>query len=391
MSLNDAAEITKKGVVYLLLFIVFYIFTENLIRGFLYTYNAVFPDPPKPPTFAYGKIENIQIRTLPLDLVNIEFRNELTTSKLPQFSKIVQVYKTVEPRVSVAKEERFKNIASILGFTDTAKKISESRRLWVDTLKNRQFDAEVFYGQFSLETQNSFLENIITPGFIPTEQESINATKDFYKQIGFWNSDLNSADYKVTPAYIVEGLVKSAVDEPFKESLKYVSVSPKKMAYSYNEKNDKGTVEIKEEYKKIFGDNPQITNISAYVTKQKNNTYNQALVVSDAKYSYFDTEEKSEYYPIINSQVAWKNLNAGKASLVYIKADGSDFFAPNDSVKNIETIDIRQIDLGYYIDKEYLKYIEPIYVFYGKYTTSSKKTGDVIFYLPALDPQGIKQ
>ena len=53
----------------------------------------------------------------------------------------------------------------------------------------------------------------------------------------------------------------------------------------------------------------------------------------------------------------------------------------------IKTIDIIKIDLVYYMDSKFIEYLQPIYVFSGKFKTSDNRSGDVFFYLPAVDKQ----
>jgi len=386
MTLNEAADITKKGLVYFLLFVLLYVFAENFYRAFIFIYAKAFPEPPPPPTFTYGRIERTEIRTLPIDISNVEFRQELTTPKLPVFPPKVNIYQIESPRVSVAKEEKFKNTAVILGFNDTAKKISDSRRLWVDLPGARQLEANVYFEQLNLETRKTELEKKVIGGIVPQDDSVIEVSKNFFRNIGLWNEDIQKGEYKVTPAYIEEGLVKST-DIPFRQTLKFVAVFPQKLAYTESSRNAEGEIATNGIYKKIYSHNPTIPRINTLIARV-GEANRQSTVVVDAEYTYFKTTPDLAEYPIMNSQTAWENLISGKASLTYIKEEGADFFAPNASIKDIETIDIREIELGYYIDNELLEYLQPIFIFRGKFTTLDRKVGNVIFYLPALDPQG---
>ncbi len=385
MTLNESAELTKKSVAFFLIFLVLYLLGDLIISIFANLYTKVFPNPPPPPNFMYQKIEKLEIPTLAINLDNVTFRQELNTPKLPDFGRKAIVYKNIEPRVSVIREENFKKIANTLGFNSSSKKISKSRRLWIDPTQNRKFEADVFFETFSLETNKGYLERILTPGVAPTNNEVIDTVTNTLKKIGFWKEDFNKSNYIIKKAYIEEGIIKET-PLPNKQTIKYISVVLKK-PYIYKTKlidKKKGTYKNIPVYKDLLAKNPNISNIYGFVAKT-----NKGTILTDLNYYFYDIENTYGTYPIISTKEAWDKLKNKEASLVYIKKAGADYFAPNQSIKNIKTIDIRNIDLAYYTTKNFTKYLQPIYVFSGKFTTEQRQTGDVYFYLPAIDKQAI--
>ena len=388
MTLNESAELTKKSIAFFLLFLVVYLLGDLFLSLFLNVYGKVFPKPPPPPDFAFQKIERLEIPTLAVDLSKATYRLELNTPYLPNFGRVAIVYKNIEPKISVIKEENFKKVARQLGFNTTAKKVSKSKRLWVDSVSKRRFQADVFFETFELETNKSYLERILRPGSAPTENESIKALSDTLKSIGFWKTDFSKADYIIKKAYIEESIIKET-PLPDKQTLKYVSLVLKK-PYIFKRKitdKKKGTYKDIPLYKSLLSKNPNASNVFGFVAKTGTGT--RDVLVTDLDYYFYDTENDYGTYPILSTEEAWNRLVNRQASLVYIKKAGADYFSANQAIKNIEYIDIRSIDLAYYTSRTFTKYLQPIYVFSGKYTTKNRETGDVFFYLPAIDPQAI--
>lgn len=386
MTLNDAAKYTKRGVVYFLIFVVLYITAETLIRGFLLVYGIAFPNPPQPPEIAYGKIKALNIRTLPIDLDSLNLRLEIPTDQIPNLPKSIYVYEIPPERTSVLKEERLKGVARELGFTETARNLSDSRRLWINNTNNTQFEAEVFYENFEYSTTAGYLEGLLTRGDAPSEEQALKATENFFTTTGVWTNEYRNYQYTYVPAYIEEGKIREALT-PFRESIKFVSINPIKNAFTTFTPNEKGEQIPVENNIAILSKNPYISNIYTFVAGIAGNRGVLNTQVTDAKYIFYEPSNNRSYYPIMDINRAYQSLADGKASLVYIKKDGADYFAEDSSVNNIDTLDIRSIEIAYYLDTEYVQFIQPIYVFKGKFTTTDKQLGDVVFYLPAIDPQ----
>jgi hypothetical protein len=95
------------------------------------------------------------------------------------------------------------------------------------------------------------------------------------------------------------------------------------------------------------------------------------------------TSENDGSYPIITVQEAWKQVVAGKGVISSVRQRNfnpfDDLLAPE-----VERILINNIYLAYYQTPEFQKFLQPIYVFEGKYTTNGSEGGDVVVYYPAL-------
>lgn len=388
MTLNDAALYTKRFIAYLLIFIVLYIvgdWTYKLSSGFL---DAVFKKADDPPSIIYGKIPPLNISTLPIDLTNTEFRKELPTANFPTFPKNVFVYKVEEPIATVTNEETMKGVAVKLGFNENSKKLSSSKRLWTDLAGNRYLESEVFLQIFKYSTDPVFLENTLFKTPIASS-EAVDTTKKFFSEIGFFPADFDQSNIQTRGGFLQEGVTKET-QVPQNEKLKFVGIIPKKVGFlTYNPvvNNNKKTLEEVKNYLEVYFRDPTKSNVNAFVGRLQATASNNTLNVIGASYIYYKTSQEGGTYPIIPVERAYQDLLEKKASLVFIKEDGADFFAGSDAVKNIDKIDIVNIQLAYYMPNEYVKYLQPIYLFYGKFITKEDKRGDVYFYLPAVDSQ----
>lgn len=95
-------------------------------------------------------------------------------------------------------------------------------------------------------------------------------------------------------------------------------------------------------------------------------------------------------YPIIPVTEAWKQLVSNNAIPVSTIAKGTNLFAPTDKI-DMEKILINKIYIAYYETREFQKYMQPIYVFEGKYNTLGTDGGDITFYFPAVASEMVKK
>jgi hypothetical protein len=382
MTLNEAANLTKKALAYFVLFLILYMVGEYLIKGSNYIYDKAFPLPGSPPTISFGKIDVVDIATLPVDLSEAEYRKELPVVGFPEFPSAVRVYEIEQPTVSVAKEENAIQIARNLGFNTPPIKVSDSERLWRNLATRSEFRVDVFYETHKLSTDANFLEATLIRGETPSKSQAVDVTREYLTTTGSFDEDLEYAEYTVVGTELIEG-VKKKTDLPPREQLKYVNVVPKKVSHTtISGYKRNGEPDIKDNYIKVFTNSPVISNINTYVGKTGTSTND--LKVTDGTYNYYNTTGNYGTYPIISADEAWNLLLENKSSLVFIREDGADYFAPSSSVSNVKTIDIRSMELAYYMPTNISKYLQPIYVFSGKYTTANRVTGDIVFYLPAL-------
>jgi hypothetical protein len=99
--------------------------------------------------------------------------------------------------------------------------------------------------------------------------------------------------------------------------------------------------------------------------------------------------DKKASYPIISVDEAWNAIKNGKGVIVNVTPKNSNPFLPY-SPTRVETILIDKIYLAYYDHPVLQKYLQPIYVFDGKYTTGGTEGGYITLYFPAVTKDWVK-
>lgn len=88
-------------------------------------------------------------------------------------------------------------------------------------------------------------------------------------------------------------------------------------------------------------------------------------------------------YAIITPSEAWKSVSQGKGIITQVIPKNSDAFSPYQSVM-MDRILVDKIYLAYYQTLETQQYLQPIYVFEGKYQAQGTDGGSVTIYYPAI-------
>lgn len=110
-----------------------------------------------------------------------------------------------------------------------------------------------------------------------------------------------------------------------------------------------------------------------------------------ADLSYWEVIPQSDSrYPIIPVSEAWTAIKSERGIITRVTQRGINPFDAYVPV-TIERILIDNIFLAYYETPKYQKYMQPIYVFNGTYTTRGNPGGDISIYFPAVSGQYTKQ
>jgi hypothetical protein len=95
-------------------------------------------------------------------------------------------------------------------------------------------------------------------------------------------------------------------------------------------------------------------------------------------------------YPIISVGEAWKAVTEDKGVTANITPKGASPFQPYTPTK-VDSILIDNIFLAYYDTPKPQKFLQPIYVFEGKYNTKGTEGGYITIYFPAITREYTKQ
>ncbi|OGC70208.1 hypothetical protein A2415_00865 [candidate division WWE3 bacterium RIFOXYC1_FULL_39_7] len=99
--------------------------------------------------------------------------------------------------------------------------------------------------------------------------------------------------------------------------------------------------------------------------------------------------ESTATYPIITVEDAWAQVQQGNGIISNVTPKGANVFDPYAKAR-VENILVDNIYLAYYETPEYMPYLQPMFVFSGKYTTKNTEGGDVTLYYPAISGEYTK-
>jgi hypothetical protein len=104
--------------------------------------------------------------------------------------------------------------------------------------------------------------------------------------------------------------------------------------------------------------------------------YHEIVATSDATYALISVDD------------AWNAVKEGNGVITNVTPKGANPFADYLSTK-VENILIDNVYVAYYETPKIQKYLQPIYVFEGKYTTRGTDGGYITIYFPAIKGQYI--
>jgi hypothetical protein len=105
---------------------------------------------------------------------------------------------------------------------------------------------------------------------------------------------------------------------------------------------------------------------------------------------YWDLETQTNAtYPIISPTDAWNAVLAGKGVVVNVTPKDGNAFAPYTPIA-VNKVLVNKISLAYYETPAFQKFIQPIYVFEGNYSTEGTAGGNIVVYFPAVDGTYVK-
>ena len=141
----------------------------------------------------------------------------------------------------------------------------------------------------------------------------------------------------------------------------------------------------------ILGPDPKKGLLNAFI--RGNAAQNSQDVLNypkiDANYTEIDTKSVATYSIIPISQ-AWKAVSAGQGIVVNVTPAGTNPFEeiPATAIGNVL---IDNMYLAYYESIKPENFLQPIYVFEGKYTTSANAGGSIVIYFPAVAGENVKK
>lgn len=373
MNLTKTAEMVKKVVKYLFLTISsYYLVAYVIFPGSVSLFKAIFVKK-IPPNTIYNQLDQLEFVKKKINNENITYTLNTTNAKLPtDFPDKMKVYKFKPPQYSYLAGKNASAEAAVLGFGDedlrtdltgTVYKWRNSR-----TMSNLSIDINTreLYLDTDLEGKSSTFKKITID-----KDELIRTGARIMSEIYRYNDGLyQTGTQKLKLGYYIGKKIYETDD------MEQAQVALIDFYRSI------------EEYP-IVGPDPSkgLMRIIVSDYSKTPNPLNNPVV--EAHYWEIDKDTKATY-PIITVQEAWEMVTQGKAVITQVTPKQSNPFELYFPVST-EKILIDKIYLAYYETPKFQTYLQPIYVFSGKYTTRGTEGGDVTLYFPAITGEWTKQ
>ena len=373
MTLTETSKIVRRGVIWFgISAVLYYIFLLLLFPGARGLIAALFP-PKDPPTPVFGPLPPLEfVEKATKNNVPPTYHLDTAEGGLPtDFPRKVTVYKF---RKSVPSFEKGKNAidtAARLGYYDgdLVSSLKETTYKWRKIESSGQLEINTDTKEISLATPLSG-----KAAQFPRGQLSENLAKqlavELFEDIGrFTDSLYKNGTQTVKFGQFVATRI-SQIDSPIDAQIARVD-----FFRSINETP-------------ILGPDPTQGQIYAFVRKPDiESTHLDFPAVQSHIWEI--NPQSNATYGIISVADAWSIVSQNGGVLANVTAKNSSAFHAYSPVR-VDDIFINRIFLAYYDNYFLQEYLQPVYVFEGKYTTAGTQGGTVTLYYPAVVPEYIQ-
>jgi len=374
MKLADASRLFKQSIlIFIALMVLYFILKFSFIAGTVMI-KVLFPPKPPAPTIQFGKIPLPNIESLKTT-GTINYELDTISGKLPSgIPNQVSVFQIIKPGRDILAEQRAKQTATLFGFNNSAyTQITNAEWKWQSLVPQRSFKLNILTYNFEIEPNLSQLNLYLRRGDATPEEKatdiallmlSNHPNVDLKKDRSSFNTD-------ITFARINQEVLEEA------SSLSEAQLTKVDIFRNVNYVDTKF---------KIYGEKYDNSYINFYLA----NGYVSPNKLLKAKVNYWNFDnEKGSTYPLKNIYTAWQQLLDGNATIVKLVEDGEDKYKPYIQ-KDIKSVKIKSIELAYIVEEDLPKFVQPIFVFTGRFETNTGQLGNYVSYLPALDSNVVK-
>jgi hypothetical protein len=341
-TLTSTSIIARKIIRFSIYGLIFIIVARVTIGLGIKIYRNFIPEPPPPPTCAFGDLPPLPFPQEDGKYAQLTFNLETPDGNLPDLAEQAKVYFMPKKPPTIQGLEFAKQKAVSLGFRPDGRALVETVFLYRHNTAPSTLTMNIVSGIFSISYD--LRANLSVIDNIPPEPDSATSqVRSYLARADLLEDDLSGP--------VTHGFIKIQ-EGRFVET---VSLS----------ESDLIKVNI---FRKSLGDLPNVTlepkeaNVWFMLSGAKDRE-NQVIA---AEYHYYPLDEKKkETYPLITSQQAWDNLTKGES------------FIANPDKSGGENIVIRKIYLAHYDAGQYTPFYQPVVVFEGD--------NDFVAYVPAVN------
>ncbi len=371
MSLTVASHYARmfiKGLSALIVIYAFALFFKTPIKSAL---ELVFP-PKDPPNPIYGQLEPLEFIAQPITGEVESFELNTVDGKFPKdLPKKMTVYKFVQPFLSFNAGKNAQDAAMALGFSDLeiVSDYKSDKFIWKDINNGATLQTDLLTQSIDLTTPLQNISSYYELGSI-NEEKFVKTAEELFQSLNKFKDPLYlKGDRKnIMGRFVGERVVEAST--PVEAQL-YLADYFRKI----------------EDFP-ILGPNPKQGLIRIIIGSPA--VLNQKLINPLVQIYEWGIEETSEAsYPIIPVQLAWQNVAKGSGVIANVTPNNKSPFEVYKKT-DVGKVTIEKVYLAYYDNIRPQTYLQPIYVFEGRYASQLGAKGEITIYYPAIDGTFVK-
>lgn len=379
MKLGTVSIMVRRGVVLLILFVIFYYITTLIVIPVgSDAFGKLFPNRDKPNPI-YGALDNLEMVSRPILNSNPLYELNTKNGKLPNNLPInMPVYRLRTPQFSYEAGRNAQAEAATLGYTD-ADLISDLKGdvyKWQSRSTGAYLEIELKSRDLSAITAFQGKESFFTVGSIDsasavTTAKTLLQKLNRFSDLGYQSGTQTVYLGRFTPTGIVETKEPKEAQIARVDFFRTVGKNPA----------------TKKPYL-ILGNDAKKGLLSIFVRRP--DTLNPTLNAPKADIYFKEAETETQAtYPIVPVSDVWKIVSGGNGIISSVVSRDSNPFTNYRPVR-VDKVLINDIYLAYYEPNKFHKYLWPIYVFEGNYTSNNGGAGSITIYYPALTAEYVK-
>ncbi len=372
MTLTEASKLAKKWALFIVVIVVlYYVFLLILVPGAKMIAAAILPDK-DPPNPVFGALPALEFIVKP---TKTEFKPkyilDTQDGKLPgDLPKKAKVYPVKKIVPSFEKGKNAINTANELGYSndDLVTSLKEPVYKWKKVSSDGVLEIDTNDEGISLYTPLSGRSEFFPRGGLTTERAKEYAKTMLSKINRFEDQLYLEGEQKITLGQF-SGVVLKETKSVGDAQIARVDFFRSIDGYP------------------ILGPDPKVGMLYTFLRKPSAEDIHYNFPIMRTYITQIDQKTEATY-PLVNIADAWNFIKENKGVVVSILPENISLLVPYTPV-NVEEVYINNIYLAYYETYTHQDYLQPVYVFEGKYTTAGTQGGSISFYYPAVTPEYI--
>jgi hypothetical protein len=298
------------------------------VKGGSLIRDIFFPKPPPPPKQAFGKLPHLQFPSV--GTAGIQFIVNTTTGSLPMLPDRSNVYKLKTSSADLLALKNARNAVDSEYIVENETKLTDTLYQWSQTNTGVIMQYDIASKNFTISS--NYLTNpfLISTNLLPQNSRIEDDMMSFLSLIGADTSDIDTDKTTVDLFQIQNG---SLVPAENTATAKFAKVT------LFQKDIDQTP---------IIYDTPTDSSMNFIVSYPANS--NLVPVQGEFFHHLPNLDEKSDY-PIKTAAQALEDLKKGNAYMI--------------NPQNLTTVDITDVNLAYFLDKNTKEYMMPVIVFTG--------------------------